>query len=63
MKVLLFEWLTGGGMWLDSAGLESAGHLLTQGVTMVSAVGKDLAKFVEVDLLLDSRLTCSRFGR
>ena len=59
MKVLLFEWLTGGGMWLDSAGLESAGHLLTQGVAMVSAVGKDLAKFVEVDLLIDSRLTCS----
>ena len=57
MKVLLFEWLTGGGMWLDSAGLESAGQLLTQGVAMVSAVGKDLTKFVEVDLLVDNRLS------
>ena len=56
MKVLLFEWLTGGGMWLDSAGLELAGHLLPQGIAMVSAVGKDLAKFAAVDLLVDNRL-------
>ena len=57
MKVLLFEWLTGGGLWLGPTGLESAGQLLNQGVAMVSAVGKDLTKFVAVDLLVDCRLT------
>ena len=56
MKVLLFEWLTGGGLWLDTASLDSVGNLLQQGATMVSAVGLDLAKFAEVDLLVDSRL-------
>ena len=56
MKVLLFEWLTEGGLWMDSTSLDSAGNLLQQGVGMVSAVGLDLAKFAEVDLLVDCRL-------
>ena len=56
MKVLLFEWLTGGSLWLEPTSLESAGSLLQQGVGMVSAVGLNLAKFAEVDLLVDCRL-------
>ena len=59
MKVLLFEWLTGGGLWSDPAGLESASQLLKQGVAMVSAVARDLTGIAEVDLLVDSRLICS----
>ena len=60
MKVLLFEWLTGGGLWLDNTSPERVGNMLQQGSAMVSAVGLDLAKFAEVDLLVDSRLneTC-----
>ena len=49
MKVLLFEWLTGGGLWLAPTSLDSAESLLQQGVGMVSAVGLDLAKFAEVN--------------
>ena len=59
MKILLFEWLTGGGMWGESLNLESAGHLLDQGIAMVSAVGQDLTKFAQVDWLVDSRLIAS----
>ena len=56
MKVLLFEWLTGGGLWLDNISPDSVGNMLHQGSAMVSAVGLDLAKFAEVELLVDSRL-------
>ena len=56
MKVLLFEWLTGGGLWLDNTSPDRVGNMLQQGSAMVSAVGLDLAKFAEVDLLVDSRL-------
>ncbi len=56
MKVLLFEWLTGGGLWLDNASPDLVGNMLQQGSAMVSAVGLDLAKFAEVNLLVDSRL-------
>ena len=60
MKVLLFEWLTGGGLWGEPAGLEKGSQLLQQGVAMVSAVGKDLAEIAQVDLLVDSRLISSK---
>ena len=56
MKILLFEWLTGGGLWLDNSSPDSVGNLLQQGSAMVSAVGLDLAKFAEIELLVDSRL-------
>ena len=57
MKLLLFEWLTGGGLWLDDASPNSIGTMLQQGSAMVSAVGLDLAKFADVELLVDSRLS------
>lgn len=60
MKVLLFEWLTGGGLWLDNTSPDSVGNMLHQGSAMVSAVGLDLAKFAEVELLVDSRLNETR---
>lgn len=56
MKVLLFEWLTGGGLWLENAPLDSFGNMLQQGSAMVAAVGLDLASFTTVDLMIDSRL-------
>jgi len=59
MKVLLFEWLTGGGLWLDNASPDSIGNMLQQGSAMVSAAGIDLAKFAEVELLVDSRLNAT----
>jgi len=57
MKLLLFEWLTGGGLWLDDASPNSIGTMLQHGSAMVSAVGLDLAKFADVELLVDSRLS------
>ena len=57
MRVLIFEWLTGGGLWQDNASLDSASNMLQQGSAMVSAVGLDLSKFATVHWMVDSRLT------
>jgi predicted ATP-grasp superfamily ATP-dependent carboligase len=56
MKVLVFEWLTGGGLFIDNHTPESSMELLKMGMSMVSAVTNDLASFADVQLVWDERL-------
>ena len=62
MNVLLFEWLTGGGLFHDGLSPESAKEMLAMGRAMVSAVAEDLARFADVDLIWDERLGQPAFG-
>jgi predicted ATP-grasp superfamily ATP-dependent carboligase len=57
MKVLLFEWFTGGGLYTAGSGdLHDASDLLPMGAKMVSAVAADFEKCADVDLLIDERV-------
>ncbi len=56
MKILLFEWLTGGGLLLDGQPLAASSSLFREGAAMASALAEDwTAAGHEVTVLLDHR--------
>ena len=58
MKILLFEWLNSGGLWLDGVSPSEDCPIQRQGCQMLNAVTEDLlAGGCEVAALVDSRLT------
>lgn len=58
MKILLFEWLNSGGLWLDGVSPSEDCPTQRQGCQMLNAVADDLmAGDWEVAALVDSRLT------
>lgn len=58
MRVLIFEWLTGGGLWMDSSVPDETCPTQRQGAAMLSAVAEDfqLASH-DVRALVDDRVT------
>jgi predicted ATP-grasp superfamily ATP-dependent carboligase len=60
MQVLVFEWLTGGGRWVESVEPRSDDPLQQQGLQMLEAiVGDFISGGVSVVVPLDTRLTAS----
>ena len=59
MRVLVYEYLTGGGLWSEDEDGSSLNSLLKEGQAMAEAICDDLAHVsnVEVVRLLDTRLT------
>lgn len=58
MKILLFEWLTGGGLWSDGQAPAQSPVLVEQGAGMLAEVGIDLLSAGhEIILPVDERLT------
>ena len=60
MKILLFEWLVGGGLWIDQAFPDPNCSMQKQGLEMVCALLADLnaiGEEIEVLLPVDSRLS------
>jgi predicted ATP-grasp superfamily ATP-dependent carboligase len=56
MKILIFEWLTGGGLWHERICPDPASTIQTQGVQMLEAVTEDfLDSGVDVLLPIDGR--------
>lgn len=58
MLLLVYEYLTGGGLWSEQTGAIAEHPLLAEGQSMVSAVAEDLARIDDVQLvqLRDARL-------
>ncbi len=57
MKVLIFEWLCGGGQWLEGTQLDTHNQLQIQGKAMLQAVEEDFSALqMQVILPLDSRI-------
>ncbi len=58
MRVLVYEYLTGGGLWSESGDASSVGALLEEGQSMAQAICQDLAAVSDVEVLrlLDTRL-------
>ncbi len=56
MKILIFEWLSGGGLWLDRKVHDPDGAIRLQGERMLEAITQDfLAAGVDVVIPLDGR--------
>lgn len=57
MRMLLFEWLTGGGLWADQADFDPRCPLLRQGKSMRDRVGEDLVRAgVDLVVMADVRM-------
>ncbi len=58
MRVLIFEWLSGGGLWMDSASPDERCAIQRQGAAMLSAVAEDF-QLAGHDVLapIDDRVT------
>lgn len=65
MRVFLYEFITGGGMWSDGRAGAPAGGLLAEGAAMASGLAADLLRIdgCHVEMLLDSRLSESVLGQ
>ncbi|MEQ8790322.1 MAG: ATP-grasp domain-containing protein [Pirellulaceae bacterium] len=59
MKIFVYEYITGGGLWREAPETAPAGSLLREGAAMVRAIIGDLSAIesVEVVALLDERLS------
>ncbi len=58
MKVMIFEWLTSGGLWVDQIQPDLGSAIQSQGAEMLAAIVADfLQADVEVMLPIDCRLT------
>ena len=56
MNVLLFEWLSGGGLWLDGLEPDPNDSLQRQGIAMAVALAEDLQRSgCQVNWMLDER--------
>lgn len=56
MQILIFEWLTGGGLWIDGVSLHCGAAIRSQGKRMLQAIAHDfLVAGVEVILPIDER--------
>lgn len=57
MQILIFEWLTGGGLWIDGVSLHCGAAIRLQGKRMLQAIAHDfLIAGVEVVLPIDERV-------
>src|SRR5688572_11295846 len=58
MRVFVYEFVSGGGMWSVAGDLPPSGSLLAEGSAMAAAITADFAALpnVEVSALRDSRL-------
>ncbi len=57
MQILIFEWLTGGGLWIDGVSLHCGEEVRSQGSRMLQAIAQDfLVAGVEVILPIDERV-------
>ena len=56
MQILIFEWLTGGGRWIDGVSLQCGSAIQSQGMRMLQAIAHDfLIGGIEVILPIDER--------
>ncbi|MCA9226907.1 MAG: ATP-grasp domain-containing protein [Planctomycetales bacterium] len=64
MRVFLYEFITGGGMWAVAGAGAPAGGLLAEGSAMAGSLAADLLRIdgCHVEMLLDSRLPESVLG-
>ena len=57
MQILIFEWLTGGGLWIDGVSLHCGSAVRLQGMRMLQAIAHDfLIGGIEVILPIDNRV-------
>ncbi len=63
MRILLFEWLTGGGLWADHDTPDPLSSVQNQGIAMLTAFASDLAQGHEVIVPVDQRLTVGEFAK
>lgn len=58
MKIFIYEYITGGGLWREAPGAPPEGSLLREGAAMVRAIAADFAALgvTQVVALRDSRL-------
>ena len=56
MQILIFEWLTGGGLWIDGDSFHCGVAIRSQGTSMLQAIAQDfLIAGIEVILPIDDR--------
>jgi predicted ATP-grasp superfamily ATP-dependent carboligase len=56
MQILIFEWLTGGGLWIDGVSFHCGAAIRSQGKRMLQAIAQDfLIAGIEVILPIDER--------
>ena len=56
MQILIFEWLTGGGLWIDGDSFHCGVAIRSQGKSMLQAIAQDfLIAGIKVVLPIDKR--------